>query len=355
VVNGTNSLIISLKMLDIGGGDEVIVTPYTFIASVHAILETGAMPVFADIDPATFQIHPENIRKKITPRTRAIMPVHILGLPCDMPAIMDIARQHNLLVVEDACQAWLAEINNKKVGTFGEVGCFSFQNSKHLAIGEGGALISDDEDFINRCRSYHDTGRSIGRSDDLVGGTYVRMGNNLRMTEYQAAIGLSQLKRLDKETTLRNKNAAYLKSRVSNIPGIFPYELYSHVTRASFHLFPFRYKKEEFSGMTRSQFLRAVNAEGVSCWGGYSGNLNQMPYLKDAFQSKNYRLMYPASMLDFEQYIEQNWCPESEALCNGEAVWLSQNMLLGNSSDMDDIYHAIEKVHKHSALIKAAI
>jgi perosamine synthetase len=355
VVNGTNSLIISLKMLNIGGGDEVIVTPYTFIASVHAILETGAMPVFADIDPATFQIHPENIRKKITPRTKAIMPVHILGLPCDMPAIMSIARQHNLLVVEDACQAWLAEVNNKKVGTFGNVGCFSFQNSKHLAIGEGGALISDDEDLVNRCRSYHDTGRSIGPSDDLVGGSYVRMGNNLRMTEYQAAIGLSQLKRLDGETTLRNKNAAYLKSRLSRIPGIIPYELYSHVTRASFHLFPFRYKKEEFSGMTRAQFLRAVSAEGAHCWGGYSGNLNQMPYLKDAFQSKNYQLMYPSNMLDFNRYVEQNRCPESEALCNGEAVWLSQNMLLGNSSDMDDIYNAIEKVHKNSARIKAAI
>jgi perosamine synthetase len=355
VVNGTNSLIIALRMLNIGGGDEVIVTPYTFIASIHAILETGAMPVFADVDPATFQMHPENIRKKITPRTRAIMPVHILGLPCDMPAIMEIARQHNLLVVEDACQAWLAEVNHQKVGTFGNAGCFSFQNSKHLPIGEGGALISNDTEFIDRCHSYHDTGRSVGKADDLVGGTYVRMGNNLRMTEYQAAIGLSQLKRLDQQTTLRNKNAAYLRSKVSGIPGILPYELYSHVTRASFHLFPFRYKMEEFNGLTRPQFLRALSAEGIPCWGGYSGNLNQMPYLKDAFQSKNYKLMYPKRMLDFDRYVEQNRCPNSEALCNGEAVWLSQNMLLGTNSDMDDIYNAIEKVHKNSARIKAGI
>ena len=355
VVNGTNSLIIALRMLDIGGGDEVIVTPYTFIATISAILEVGAMPVFADVDPATFQIDPENIRKKITSRTRALLPVHILGLPCDMPAIMDIARQHDLIVVEDACQAWLAEINNRKVGTIGHVGCFSFQNSKHLAIGEGGALISDDDEFMDRCYSYHDTGSRYGRMDDLVGGTYVMRGNNLRMTEYQAAIGLAQMKRLDDQTTLRNVNAAYLKSRLSDIPGILPYELYDHVTRASFHLFAFRYKSDEFSGMSRPQFLRALRAEGVPCSGGYSGNLNMMPYLDEAFRSKNYRMMYPADKLNFEEFVAENRCPESERLCNEEAVWLFQSMLLGKSSDMDDIYNAIEKVHKNSAKIKASL
>ena len=355
VVNGTNSLIIALRMLDIGGGDEVIVTPYTFIATVSAILEVGAMPVFADVDPETFQIRPENIRKKITPRTRVILPVHILGLPCDMPAIMDIARENDLIVVEDACQAWLAEINNRKVGTFGHAGCFSFQNSKHLAIGEGGALISDDDEFMDRCHSYHDTGSRYGRMDDLVGGTYVMRGNNLRMTEYQAAIGLAQMKRLDQQTTLRNKNAEYLKSRVAGIPGILPYKLYDHVTRASFHLFAFRYKKDEFSGMSRTEFLRALRAEGVPCSGGYSGNLNQMPYLDEAFRSKNYQKMYPLEMLNFEKFVEENRCPESERLCNEEAVWLSQRMLLGNFSDMDDIFNAIEKIHAGSDKIKSRV
>ncbi len=355
VVNGTNSLIIALRMLDIGGGDEVIVTPYTFIATISAILEVGAMPVFADVDPATFQIRPENIRKKITPKTRALLPVHILGLPCDMPAIMDIAREHDLIVVEDACQAWLAEINNRKVGTFGHAGCFSFQNTKHLAIGEGGALISDDDEFMDRCHSYHDTGSRYGRMDDLVGGIYVMRGNNLRMTEYQAAIGLAQMKRLDEQTTVRNRNAAYLKSRLSDIPGILPYELYDHVTRAAFHLFAFRYKKEEFSGMTRPEFLRALRAEGVPCSGGYSGNLNMMPYLDEAFRSKNYKNMYPAEELDFERFVEANRCPESERLCSEEAVWLFQSMLLGESSDMDDIFNAIEKIHRNSGKIKASL
>ena len=355
VVNGTNSLIISLRMLDIGGGDEVIVTPYTFIATISSILEVGAMPVFADVDPETFQIKPENIRKKITPRTRAILPVHILGLPCDMDPIMEIARQHNLLVVEDACQAWLAEYESKKVGTIGNAGCFSFQNSKHLAIGEGGAIVSDNDEFIDKCHSYHDTGRRYGQMADLVGGVYVIRGNNLRMTEYQAAIGLNMLKRLDAQTTQRNRNAAYLSSKLSPIPGILPYKLYPKVTRASFHLFPFRYKKEEFSNLTRPEFLRALRAEGVSGSGGYSGNLNMMPYLDDAFRTKNYQLMYPAEMLDFESYVRRNRCPESERLCDEEAVWFFQSMLLGDHSDMDDIFNAIEKVHKNSAKIKASL
>lgn len=352
MVNGTNSLITSLRMLDVGGGDEVIVTPYTFIATTHAILEAGAMPVFADVDPETFQIDPQKIREKITPRTRAIMPVHILGLPSDMEAIMKIATEHGLLVIEDACQAWLAEINNRKAGTFGDAGCFSFQNSKHLAIGEGGAIVSNDELFIDRCHSYHNTGRPHGLMAGRVHGPNSLMGNNLRMTEYQAAIGIVQMKRLKEETLTRGRNAAYLKNRLQEIPGIHPYRLYDNVTRAVFHLFPFRYKKEEFSGLSRAGFMRALRAEGVPASSGYGGTLNSDAYLKDAFDSKNFRLMYPSDMLDFEAYVERNRCPENERLSNEEAVWFSQNMLLGNTTDMDDIFRAVEKISSSSAQIK---
>jgi perosamine synthetase len=355
IVNGTNALITSLKQLDIGGGDEVIVTPYTFIATISAILEAGAMPVFVDIDPETFQINPEKIEKRITPHTRAILPVHILGLPVDIVRIMEIARKHNLLVVEDACQAWMAEVNHQKVGTFGDAGCFSFQNSKHLPIGEGGAIISDNEDFIDRCHSYHNCGRAYGKLVDLVGGRYIIRANNLRMTEYQAAIGLAQLKRLDEHTTIRNQNAAYLKSQIKDIPGILPYKLYDNVTRASFHLFPFRYKKEQFQGLTREQFLKAMDAEGIPCSSGYGGTLNSMPYLDDAFRSKNYRKMYPAEMLDFKKFVEQNQCPENDRVCNEEAVWIFQSMLLGSKEDMNDIAMAIEKIHKNAGFLKSKI
>ena len=351
VVNGTNALITSLIQLNIGGGDEVIVPPYTFIATVAAVLATGAIPVFADVDPETFQINPDKIEAKITPRTRAIIPVHILGLPANMPRIMEIARKHHLVVVEDACQAHLADINHRKVGTFGHAGCFSFQNSKNLAIGEGGAIVSNDLEFMDRCYSYHNYGNPYGTLVGAIGAGTILPGTKLRITEYQAAIGLAQLKRLDGQTTTRNINAGYLKSKIINIPGIIPYKLYDNVTRASFHLFPFRYKKEEFKDMPRKDFLSALSAEGIPCTNGYP-TLNNMPFLENAFRTKNYKKMYPEKMLDINNYNENNQCPANDRLCNEEAVWLSQSMLLGSGSDMDDIAMAIEKIHTHADKIK---
>lgn len=354
VVNGTNALIASLVQLGIGGGDEVIVPPYTFIATVDSVLATGAMPVFVDIDPKTFQIDPEKIEEKISPRTRAIMPVHILGLPANMPRIMEIAKKYDLIVVEDACQAWLAEIDHKKMGTFGHAGCFSFQNSKNIPMGEGGAIVSDDEEFMDRCYSYHNYGNPYGSNVGEVGAGTLLAGTKLRLTEYQAAIGLAQLKRLDSQTTTRNKNAEYLKSLIKNIPGILPYELNPGVTRAAFHLFPFRYKKDAFKGLSREKFLKALSAEGIPCSSGYKP-LNKMPYLNNAFQSKNFQKMYPKELLDYDKYLEQNQCPVNDKVCNEEAVWFAQSMLLGNKSDMDDIADSIKKIHDYAGKINSKI
>lgn len=352
-VNGTNALIAALAQLDVGGGDEVIVPPYTFIATTQAILMNGAMPVFVDTDPETFQIDVDKIEAKITPRTKAILPVHILGLPANMPRIMEIARKHNLLVVEDSCQAWLAEINGKKMGSWGDAGCFSFQNSKNLAIGEGGAITSDNEEFMDRCFSYHNYGNPYGAVVGEVGAGTVRLGTKLRTTEYQSAIGLVQLERLEAETNKRNENAAYLKSNIQDIPGILPYKLYDGVTKAAFHLFPFTYKKEEFEGLPRSGFLRALSAEGIPASGGYAP-LNKMPYLEHAFNTRNFQKMYPAHMLDYNRYMSQNQCPVNDQVCE-EAVWFSQSMLLTERSDMDDIASAIEKIHKNAGEIRSII
>jgi perosamine synthetase len=353
-VNGTNALITAIKQLDIGGMDEVIVTPYTWIATTQAILQSGAMPVFADIDPETWQIDPDKIEAKITSRTKAILPVHILGLPANMEVIMSIARKHNLLVVEDACQAWLAEINHKKVGTFGDAGCFSFQDSKNIAVGEGGAIISDNEEFMDRCYSYHSFGMSYGSTVAEGGSRFVILGSKVRWSEYQAAVGLAQLTRLERETGIRNDNADYLRPKIGNIPGIFPNKLYDNVTRAAYHLFPFRYEKAEFKGLPREGFIRALSAEGIPCSGGYVARLNRAPYLKNAFQSKNFQLMYPKRMLNFDKYVEQNQCPKNDQLCE-ETVWLSQNLFLGNKSDMDDIFRGIDKIHNNAEKIKSQI
>ncbi len=350
VVNGTNALITAMVQLGIGGGDEVIVPPYTFIATIIAILQTGAMPVFVDTDPDTFQIDAEKIEASITPRTRAILPVHILGLPADMIRIMEIARKHNLIVVEDACQAWLAEIDHKKMGTFGDAGCFSFQNSKNIPVGECGAIVSDDDEFMDRCYSYHNYGNPYGSMVGEVSSGTMIAGTKLRITEYQAAIGLAQLKRLEEQTAKRNENAAYLRSQIRKIPGILPYRFNKKVTRAAFHLFPFRYKKEEFRGLTRNGFIKALQAEGIPAMTGYTP-LNKMPYLKNVMETKNFKLMYPPEMLDYNKYMERNQCPLNDQLCD-EAVWFFHNMLVAEKSDMDDIAGAIERIYRHADKIK---
>lgn len=350
LVNGTNALITSLVQLDIGGGDEVLVPPYTFIATVQAVLAAGAMPIFVDVDPETFQIDPSKIGDKITSRTRAILPVHICGFPADMVQIMAIANKHDLVVVEDACQAWTAEIDHKQVGTFGNAGCFSFQNSKNIPIGEGGAIVSNDDEFMDRCFSYHNYGNPYGSMvGEVRSGTQIP-GTKLRWTEYQAAIGLAQLKRFEEQSRTRSRNAEYLRAQIMDMPGILPYRLYDNVTRAAYHLFPFRYKKEEFQGLSRADFLKALRAEGIPCSSGYA-TLNTMPFLEKAFETKNYKKMYPEDLLDYNKYMEQNQCPQNDRLCNEEAVWFTQNMLLGSKSDMGDIVMAVEKIQKNAGKI----
>lgn len=353
VVNGTNALICALKNLGIGEGDEVVVPPYTFIATIQAILAVGAMPVFVDIDPDTFQINPDKIEEKITARTRAVLPVHIAGLPADMKKVMVLAGKHGLKVVEDACQAHLAEIDHKKVGTFGDAGCFSFQNSKNLPIGEGGAIVSNDGLFIDKCYSYHNYGIAYGSTKEKMGSGIVMGGTKLRLTEYQAAIGLAQLKRLEEQTNKRNENAAYLATQLELIPGIIPHKLSPGVTKGAYHLFPFRYQKDHFKGLSRDGFLKALRAEGVPCSAGYD-TLNDKPYLQNTFKTPGFKRSYETKELVWENFLERNRCPVNERICKEEAVWFTQNMLLGTKEDMNYIALAVQKVYDHSeSLIKA--
>lgn len=353
VVNGTNALITALANLKVGAGDEVIVPPYTFIATIMAVLANGAMPVFVDVELDTFLMDPAQIEAKITPRTKAIMPVHIAGLPVDMDPILTIAAKHRLLVIEDACQAHLAEYDGKRVGSLGHAGCFSFQNSKNMAIGEGGAITSNDEAFMDRCYSYHNLGLPYGSAVGTVASGSVMVGTKTRFTEYQAAIGLAMLKPVDSETSLRNERAAYLSQLLKEIPGIAPYRLYEKVTRAAFHLFPFRFEKGAFRGLSREKFIRALQAEGIPCSSGY-GIITDKPYLEEAFSEKRFQQAYPKEMLDFNRYKEKNSCVNSDKLCTEQAVWFTQNMLLGTKNDMERIAEAIKRIYKHADAIKKA-
>lgn len=350
VVNGTQALIVAINQAKLGPGDEILVTPYTFIATIQAILANGCIPVFVDVDPETFQMDPNKIEAKISPRTKAILPVHILGLPCDMVHIMSIAKKHQLTVIEDTCQAPLAEINHQKVGTFGLAGCFSFQNSKNIAIGEGGAIVSNDEAYMDRCYSYHNLGFPFGVTTGSVSAGSIMQGSKVRFTEYQAAIGLAQLTRLEAQTQTRNERAAYLSTMLKTIKGIQPYRLYPSVTRAAFHLFPFRYNPSEFKGLSRAHFLQALQAEGVPCTSGYT-TLNTQAFLQETFQSKHFKKLYSSSELNYAQYMAQNQCPLNDQLCQ-EAVWFTQNLLLGSKEDMELILNSIQKIQREAENIK---
>ncbi len=339
--NGTNALITALTALDIGAGDEVLVGPYTFVATVEAILLVGALPVFVDTERETFTVDPDAMEDRITESTRAILPVHILGLPADMDKITAVAEKHDLRIVEDACQAWMGEWRGKKCGSIGDLGCFSFQNSKNFTCGEGGAVIGDDEHLMDVCYSFHNFGRPHGTVSGGRG--CVRLGTKARMAEYQAAILLEQMERLEEQTAHRVENAAYLTSRLEPIPGIVPHKLNDGVTRAAYHMYSFRYLPEQFGGVPRGKFLQALSAEGVRCSGGYSP-LNKHDFVEHTFQSKNFKRMYSPEQIDRAR--QMNECPENDRLCS-EAVWFFQSLLLGSREDMDDIANAIEKIYEN--------
>ena len=218
-------------------------------------------------------------------------------------------------------------------------------------MGEGGAIVSDDDEFMDRCFSFHNYGNPYGTASGAIGVGTIMAGTKIRLTEYQAAIGLAQLERLEEQTKIRNENAAYLKSKIQQIPGIIPYRLYPNVTRAAFHFFPFRYKKEEFKGLSRGKFLKAIQAEGVNCFSGYT-ELTNMPFLKNTFNGRLFNKFYTKEYLNYDRYALENKCPMNEKVCNEEAVWVFQNLLLGTKQDLDNIALAIEKIQKNADLIK---
>jgi len=344
--SGTTALATSLNALDIGPGDEVLVPPYTFVATVNVVLLQHALPVFVDTDPQTFQMDAGKIEAAITDRTRCILPVHLGGSPADMDRILAIAEKHKLPVLEDACQAHLAEWRHRKVSTLGDLGCFSFQASKNLNSGEGGAILTDNEDLMETCRSFHNNGR--GRPNSNF--SYVRNGCNHRMTEFQAALLLAQLSRLEEQSRIREQNAQYLTKQLGEIPGITSARMYEGATRNAYHLYMLRYEPEKFAGLARARFLKAMQAEGIPCSGGYSP-LNKEPFLKNTLESRAYRSIYSAK--EISGYQARNHCPANDKLCE-EAVWFFQTMLLGSKSDMDQIAEAVRKVQSHAPELAAS-
>ncbi|MEP7367056.1 MAG: DegT/DnrJ/EryC1/StrS family aminotransferase [Acidobacteriota bacterium] len=344
--NGTSALIATLGSLGIGPGDEVIVPPYTFIATVNAVLMHHALPVFVDSDLESFQIDPAKIEAKITPRTKAILPVHMAGGAANIDAILEIAKKRNLMVIEDACQAHLGEWRGKKVGTHGTAGCFSFQASKNLNAGEGGAVCTNDAALAERIFAYHSNSR--GRSVDDF--SYRQTGANLRLTEFQAALLLAQMSRLEEQSKVRESNAAYLTSLLKEIPGVKPVKNYAGCTRSAWHLYMFRVEKEAFEGVGKDAILKAVRAEGIPASGGYKP-LNKEPFLETAFATPGWRTIYGEKTM--REWAGRSECPVNELLCS-QGMWLTQTMLLGTRTDMEHVAAALRKVQAQAGELRNA-
>jgi len=339
--SGTTALLTSLNALDIGPGDEVLVPPYTFVATINVVLMQHALPVFVDTDRETFQIDATKLEAAITPRTKCILPVHLGGSPADLDPILAVAEAHKLVVLEDACQAHLAEWKHKKVSTLGALGCFSFQASKNLNSGEGGAILTQDEALFEQCKSFYNNGRGAENASF----EYVRNGLNHRMTEFQGSLLLSQMDRLEAQSRVRTQNAEYLTHLLKDTPGVYPARMYDGTTRNAYHLYMFRYDPEHFAGLPRDQFLKALQAEGIPCAAGYTP-LNKEPFIENTLNARAFQKIYSAQEL--QGYRDRNACPENDRLC-AEAVWFGQTMLLGGKSDMDQIAEAIRKVQQHAA------
>jgi len=328
--SGTTALETCLLALNIGAGDEVIVPAYTFMATAGCVMRVGAKTVFADVKPDNYCIDTGSVAALITPRTKAIMPVHFAGMMADMDILTDLARKHKLLIIEDACHAWGTIWKGKiGAGAIGDCGCFSFQASKNITAGEGGAIITHDEKLANVCRSY----TNCGRGANTPWYQHFLMGSNLRLTEFHASILLAQLSRLHKHAAKREENAKLLNKWLREIPGIYPVPDDPRVKPRSYHLYCMRFEPKEF-GCSREALIKAAQAEGLALAPGYP-----MP-------------LYKQPMFAGQPGYKKVCLPGTEKLCNESALWFRHFLLLGTKADMRDIAEIFRKIHAHAAELK---
>jgi dTDP-4-amino-4,6-dideoxygalactose transaminase len=316
-VNGSVSLRLALIACGVKPGDEIIVPPYTFITTASSVIECNCVPVFVDIDPDTYNISPAAIEAAITPRTKAIIPVHFGGLACDMDAILDIADRYGLKVIEDAAHAHGAEYKGKKLGSIGHVGSFSFQSSKNLTSGEGGIVITDDDELYAMMHSL----RNVGRIEGGQWYEHYNPGCNYRITQMQAVLLSNQLKRLEAQTRRRNENGLYLNQLLESVSGITPLQRTESITMHCYHIYIFKYDAAQFGGLPKDSFAEMLAAEGVPSFKGYPQPLYRQPL----FQNKNFMCYAIPESADYSQVH----CPVAEQACSTDAVWILQHAMLG--------------------------
>lgn len=319
VSSGTAALHLSLLSLGVGKGDEVITTPYTFIATSNACLYVGAKPVFVDIDPKTFNIDPEKIEKKVTTKTKAIMPVHVWGHPCEIGKILRIAKGHGLFVVEDASHAHGAEYYGKRVGTFGNVNCFSLYATKIITSAEGGLVTTDDELLASRIRT-------LKRFAEVGKYEHKEIGYNYRMSDVHAAIGLAQLERIDAFFKRRKQNAACLTRLLAEFDEYIELPTVKVNVKHAFYYYAISLRKNLLEKVSRDMFDKMLRAENIIPTSYYPRPL----HLQEAYKFLGYKKS------DF---------PVAEDVCN-RTITLPIHPAL-NGKDMLDIYTAIGKIIRH--------
>lgn len=334
--NGTTALEAALRALGVTAGDEVIVPPYSFIATASAVVNLGAAPVFADIDPTTLCIDPADVRRQITSRTRAIIPVHVAGRIADMASINRLAAEYDLEVFEDAAHAWGSQLGGRGAGTLSRCGTFSFQVTKNITAGEGGIIVTDEEELADLCRSFTHCGRTPGSAwyDHNF------LGSNLRMTEFQAAVLLAQLSRLENQVERRQRNAALIDQVLADLPELVSLAPAPQMTRRSYHMHIFRIDQDAL-GVNRDRFVDALEAEGVPASAGWYQPLYRNGVFQNAHQGPLHGIKAPLANLDVD--YRKVSCPVCEQVCN-DAVWIPQHVLLGEPAQIQQLGEALRKV-----------
>jgi dTDP-4-amino-4,6-dideoxygalactose transaminase len=335
LVNGTVALFAAIQALGLKFGDEIIMPAYTWDGTAIAALQAGCVPVFADIDPDTYCLDPKAVRAVITPRTRAILPVHLAMRFADMPGLMAIAREHNLLVIEDCAHAHGGRFQGKGAGAAGDAGCFSFQESKLMTAGEGGIVLTNRLDCYEALQSIINCGRPsiTDKFERKV------LGANYRMTELQTALLLGQLDSWPELCQRRTHHAALLSKAISGLCHVRPLPAQAGLERETIYNFVFQYRPT-IAAPSRDLFVAALEAEGVPC----DGRFYEPVYRSDLFNATPENCPQLVVGRDRPMDYSDCRCPVSERAAYKESLWLSHVLLIGDESQVQDIARAIEKV-----------
>jgi dTDP-4-amino-4,6-dideoxygalactose transaminase len=342
MANGTVTMEVACRAADIGWGDEVIVPAYTFQATAAAPMAAGAIPVIVDVDPNTYCIDPKAIEAAITPKTKAVIPVHLGHQMADMDAIMALAEKYNLIVIEDCAHAHGAKWNGKGAGTIGHFGSFSLQSSKTLTTGEGGILLCRTPELAARAAGIIDCGRphALGGGPEDESMSY-QVGGNYRLSEIVAALALVGIERFPAQAEQREEMAAYMDESLSEVQGVRVLKRDPRHTTRSFYRYMFSINPEEF-GVEHDVLCAALDAEGVGCWVGYEAMHNYT-----LFQPQKSRLAVPSAFPEYFKF-EQMDLPEAKRACEHEAVWLDEAVFRTGPEGVDDAVAAIRKIQENA-------